>query len=279
MDDGLVQLNDLNDPDTGPNSLMNYPVVNSATWNGATLTVNITLNSVPNDFYNLFIFVNRECDPSGYGEGELFLASHGLVLNATGTANFVKNISVTGIEEMEFVTTSASDPESTSEFSLCEEIVPTGNGTASPSPTLPGETPSPSPTPGETATPTATPTPTPGVSPTPSESGGATNSPTASPQGQELVWADVDCTDGVSPVDSLKILRVDAGLGVVQPAECPEIGEEVEVDGTPRLWGDIDCSSTLSPVDSLKVLRHDAGLSVEQGAGCPEMGTAVLVSQ
>jgi hypothetical protein len=42
-------------------------------------------------------------------------------------------------------------------------------------------------------------------------------------------WGDVDCSGEVNPVDSLKILRADAGLGVAQPAECPEIGSQVLV--------------------------------------------------
>ena len=49
---------------------MNYPVMTSA-FDGTTLTVDGTLDTVPNKFNNMFFFANRECDPSGYGEGEL----------------------------------------------------------------------------------------------------------------------------------------------------------------------------------------------------------------
>ena len=42
-------------------------------------------------------------------------------------------------------------------------------------------------------------------------------------------WGDVDCSGEVTPVDSLKILRYDAGLSVSQEADCPPIGAEVNV--------------------------------------------------
>ena len=42
-------------------------------------------------------------------------------------------------------------------------------------------------------------------------------------------WGDVDCGGEVTPVDSLKLLRFDAGLGVTQPAGCPEMGSAVLV--------------------------------------------------
>ena len=42
-------------------------------------------------------------------------------------------------------------------------------------------------------------------------------------------WGDVDCSGSVTPVDSLKLLRFDAGLGVSQADDCPLIGAGVTV--------------------------------------------------
>ncbi len=42
-------------------------------------------------------------------------------------------------------------------------------------------------------------------------------------------WGDVDCSGDVTPVDSLKLLRYDAGLSVTQEEGCPPIGSEVLV--------------------------------------------------
>ena len=100
----------------------------------------------------------------------------------------------------------------------------------------------------------------------------------AAEPGTERLWGDGDCSGSVSPVDSLKTLRSDAGLSVSQTGDCPNIASSVTVDGTSRLWNDVDCGGSVSPVDSLKTLRHDAGLSVSQSGGCPGVATTVTVS-
>ncbi len=96
--------------------------------------------------------------------------------------------------------------------------------------------------------------------------------------GTDRLWADVDCDGSVDPVDSLKVLRKDAGLSVEQAAGCPSLALAVIVDATSRLWPDVDCGGSLTPVDSLKILRFDAGVSVDQAVGCPLIGSAVSVA-
>ena len=44
-----------------------------------------------------------------------------------------------------------------------------------------------------------------------------------------LLNGDVDCSGSITPVDSLKLLRFDAGLGVSQADGCPLIGSAVLV--------------------------------------------------
>jgi hypothetical protein len=82
---------------------------------------------------------------------------------------------------------------------------------------------------------------------------------------------DVDCNNSVTAVDSLKVLRSNASLPVVQvgpePDPCQDIGT-----GTP-IMGDVDCSGGVNAVDALKILRHNAGLSVSQTEPCPDIGT------
>ena len=43
------------------------------------------------------------------------------------------------------------------------------------------------------------------------------------------IWGDVDCDGAMTPVDSLKILRYDAGLSVSQEEGCPAIGASVTI--------------------------------------------------
>jgi len=86
-----------------------------------------------------------------------------------------------------------------------------------------------------------------------------------------FVQGDVDCNGAVNSVDSLKILRRNAGLPVAQNDPCDDIGT-----GTP-IMGDVDCGGTVTSVDSLKILRHNAGLPVTQIGpepdACPNIGT------
>ena len=111
----------------------------------------------------------------------------------------------------------------------------------------------------------------------------APETPTPTPANQQNLWADIDCSGGVNPVDSLKMLREDAGLSVAQGADCPEPGTDLIViwdsESTNDKWGDADCSGSLDPVDSLKVLRFDAGLFYIQQEPCPDIGAEVLIPQ
>jgi hypothetical protein len=96
--------------------------------------------------------------------------------------------------------------------------------------------------------------------------------------GEDRIWGDVDCNGTANPVDSLKLLRFDAGLSVDQAAGCPAVNAAVTVDGAALAWGNVDCDSGApGPVDSLKLLRFDGGLEVAQEPGCPEIGSTVSV--
>ena len=46
-------------------------------------------------------------------------------------------------------------------------------------------------------------------------------------------WGNVDCDGQISPVDSLKVLRYDAGLDVAQEQGCPPIGDGVQIQYAP----------------------------------------------
>jgi len=133
-------------------------------------------------------------------------------------------------------------------------------------------------TPSPTLGPTATPTPPPSATPTPSPP--STLTPTTTPPGGlNATWGDNNCKDGVNPIDSLFVLRSDAGLPT-NTGSCPDMGQEIEVlNASPHIWGDVDCTGTMTPVDSLKVLRFDAGLGVSQEANCPEVGSTVTIAE
>ena len=122
LDDDTVLQNDPGDADSGANNRMNYPVMTSVVLSGTKLTVDATLDTIPNKFHNIFYFVNTECDPSGYGEGEKVLGSYGVNSGATGQTEFRRVFANPPLLGRGFITMAASDPESSSEFSLCVPV-------------------------------------------------------------------------------------------------------------------------------------------------------------
>jgi hypothetical protein len=79
----------------------------------------------------------------------------------------------------------------------------------------------------------------------------------------------VDCNLAINSVDSLKVLRHSAGLGVSQDEPCRNIGlPRLLPPPDDRLIGDVDCSGDVTAVDALKVLRVVAGLDVALPPGC-----------
>jgi hypothetical protein len=81
---------------------------------------------------------------------------------------------------------------------------------------------------------------------------------------------DVDCSNTVTSVDALKILRNNAGLTVTQigpePDACIDVGSN-----NPHV-GDVDCGGSVTSVDALKILRKNAGLPVTYTEPCDDIG-------
>jgi hypothetical protein len=120
-----VTPNDLNDADTGPNNLQNYPVLSSAIANSSgSVTIQGVLTSAPGDAFTIQFFSNSGCDPSGHGEGQKFLGSTVLATNAAGIVTFT--VTLPGPVVMcsgSTITATATDTGgNTSEFSPCKLV-------------------------------------------------------------------------------------------------------------------------------------------------------------
>ncbi len=87
-----VTPNDPGDGDTGANGLQNFPVLISAATTGSSVTVEGTLDSVPSEQFTVEFFASPACDPSGYGEGALFLGSALVTTDAAGRATFTRSL-------------------------------------------------------------------------------------------------------------------------------------------------------------------------------------------
>ena len=88
-----VTANDAGDGDTGPNDLLNFPVLTDASEAGGTVTVTFDLDVPVNaDGYRIeFFSIPSGGDPTGYGEGETYLGFTDVAGSVTG-ATFDSNI-------------------------------------------------------------------------------------------------------------------------------------------------------------------------------------------
>lgn len=74
---------DVGDADTGPNDLQNYPLLNVS-----PTAIGGSLNSLANTTFRVELFASPSADPSGYGEGALFVGSLNVTTDASGNASF-----------------------------------------------------------------------------------------------------------------------------------------------------------------------------------------------
>lgn len=114
-----VNANDQGDADTGANNRQNFPVLTSLSPAASPNTINGNLNSTPNTTFTIDFYTNASCDPSGNGEGAVFLATTNVTTAGDGNApiNFALGSS---LPAGTIVTATATDPNgNTSEFSPC----------------------------------------------------------------------------------------------------------------------------------------------------------------
>jgi hypothetical protein len=129
--DNGVTANDAMDADSGPSGLQNFPVVTSVTPGSGTYTINGSLSSAAYTDYAIEFFASPSCDPSGYGEGAVYIGNGGATTNGSGSATFSRVIS--GSLPGGYHVTATVRPFSgggTSEFSACVEFINTPGGAA-----------------------------------------------------------------------------------------------------------------------------------------------------
>ena len=116
-----VTANDDCDGDGGGNQQQNFPVLTQA-FGGSSVGVRGTFNSKPNQTYRLQFFASAACDPSGNGEGEVYLGDLLLSTGAACGTNFSVSFPV-GVPAGQVVTATVTDAaNNTSEFSACVAV-------------------------------------------------------------------------------------------------------------------------------------------------------------
>ena len=110
--------NDLDDVDTGPNGLQNYPLI-TGVFPGASTIIEGSLNSTPSTQFRVEFFQSDNCDATQYGEGQAFLGFADLTTDAGGDVTFSVTVTPT-VPPGATVTATATNPGGgTSEFSHC----------------------------------------------------------------------------------------------------------------------------------------------------------------
>jgi titin len=215
---GVVD-DDAGDVDQGANNRQNAPVLTQA--DSGSLILTGTLNSTPNSNFIVEFFATGECDASGHGEGQTYLASDQVATGDAGNATLDIELAV-DVPSGQFITATATSAVTgdTSEFSNCVEVdAPTP--TASPTPS---------------ATPAASPTPTP--IPNAPRGDGTCNGIVdlddviaalsefagVEPGAPCPERANVDCDSDIDAEDALRIAAFFAGVPLPQGTGCGAIG-------------------------------------------------------
>jgi len=117
-----VTANDAGDGDGGANELQNFPVIENVMSGSAH--IDGTLNSAPNRTYRLDFYISGAADPSGNGEGEVYLGSTNVTTDGGGDAAFSARFAM-NIPAGCFAAVTATDTTTgdTSEFSPAFEYV------------------------------------------------------------------------------------------------------------------------------------------------------------
>jgi len=106
----------------GGNQYQNYPVLAKAI-NASVTTIYGTLNSATNTAYQLDFFSSDAPDPSGYGQGQVYLGSIAVATDGSGNASFTFS-SLSMIPLGRWITSTATDPfGNTSEFCQAVQVV------------------------------------------------------------------------------------------------------------------------------------------------------------
>ncbi len=122
-DANAVTANDALDADSGSNDLQNYPTLTSASQFPSSVTVTGTLQSAGSATYTVDFYASGLADPSGFGEGQVYLGSVDVTTNTDGQGSFTAILPPVELG-LNVITATATDANgSTSEFSATLALV------------------------------------------------------------------------------------------------------------------------------------------------------------
>jgi hypothetical protein len=100
----------------GPNGFENFPVLTSAVNSSSATTIQGSLSAAASETFTIQFFANATADPSGFGQGQIYLGSITVTTDSNGNASFTAVVSVVPVGYA--ISATATDPGgNTSEFS------------------------------------------------------------------------------------------------------------------------------------------------------------------
>jgi hypothetical protein len=129
-----VTANDAGDADSGPNRLLNFPVITSVQVAGGNVTVNGTLDTdLPNEQMSIPLFLSDTADPSGFGEGQRQRGEVPITTDANGNTTWGITVPLpVGVTTGFITATTVRQNGETSEFSNAVSLGGNGGGDTEP---------------------------------------------------------------------------------------------------------------------------------------------------
>jgi hypothetical protein len=117
-------LNDAGDADSGLNNGQNFPDITSATRSGSTQVLAGTLSTNASREYDIDLYRNINADPSGFGEGQVYVATQRVTTGADGRAPFEFTVAGSQLFGQSFsATATAVATGETSEFGASKATI------------------------------------------------------------------------------------------------------------------------------------------------------------
>lgn len=130
LGDGVTENGPANELREGPNNLVNYPIITSVEHGSAIITG--TYAGLANQTYILDFYANDAADPSGHGQGQIWIGSEAVTTDGDGNAFFHFTFD-TNLADGQFVSATATDQDgSTSEFSAYVIVPATPSASTNP---------------------------------------------------------------------------------------------------------------------------------------------------
>ena len=112
-----VTTNSPGGPHTGANDIQNYPLLASSQSSNGSTVISGSLNSTPSTSFRLEFFASPGFDPTGYGQGKIYLGSTSVNTDPSGNVTFTATLGTTAPGGYAVSATATDSSGNTSEFS------------------------------------------------------------------------------------------------------------------------------------------------------------------